>query len=223
MAVGWWPDRGPTVEANRRNSPVIHADRCRVPDCSESERNVRCDLRHIWPLLLWGDVVPSILIGGVGAARGSTLGDLESAAPVRSIGWDLAGDLEGEMPVHAADGDVEDRDTTGLERQGHVDGMVEEEEVADLEADDLAGRRRARAEPGRRHHVRRADVCLHPPVIFGDVERPGPRTTIFSFVVHRTEAGWRCASAQNTDVVPGKETHIVDDTGAFGSVDYRTR
>ena len=57
----------------------------------------------------------------------------------------------------------------------------------------------------------------------GDVEEPGPRTTIFSFVVHRTESGWRCASAQNTDVVPGKETHIIDDTGALGSVDYRTR
>ncbi|MEM1041403.1 MAG: SgcJ/EcaC family oxidoreductase [Bacteroidota bacterium] len=57
----------------------------------------------------------------------------------------------------------------------------------------------------------------------GTVEHPGPRTTVFSFVLHRTDAGWRCASAQNTDVVPGKETHIVDDAGAFGSVDYRTR
>lgn len=57
----------------------------------------------------------------------------------------------------------------------------------------------------------------------GDVEQPGPRTTVLSFVVHRTETGWRCASAQNTEVVPGKETHIVDDAGALGSVDYRTR
>ena len=57
----------------------------------------------------------------------------------------------------------------------------------------------------------------------GEVEQPGPRTTVFSFVVHRTEDGWSCASAQNTDVVPGKETHIVDDAGAFGSADYRAR
>ncbi len=57
----------------------------------------------------------------------------------------------------------------------------------------------------------------------GAVEQPGPRTTIFSFVVHRTDAGWRCASAQNTEVVPGKETHLVDDAGTLGSVDYRTR
>ena len=57
----------------------------------------------------------------------------------------------------------------------------------------------------------------------GEVAAPGTRTTIFSFVVYRTGDRWSCASAQNTDVVPGKETHIVDDTGAFGSVDYRTR
>ncbi len=57
----------------------------------------------------------------------------------------------------------------------------------------------------------------------GAVEQPGPRTTIFSFVVHRTDAGWRCASAHNTEVVPGKETHIVDDAGTLASVDYRTR
>ncbi len=56
-----------------------------------------------------------------------------------------------------------------------------------------------------------------------EVARPGPRTTIFSFVVHRTDGRWRCASAQNTDIVPGQETHIVDDAGRFGSVDYRSR
>ena len=57
----------------------------------------------------------------------------------------------------------------------------------------------------------------------GDVEQPGARTTVFSFVVHRTEETWSCASAHNTDVVPGRETHIVDDAGRFGAVDYRTR
>ncbi len=57
----------------------------------------------------------------------------------------------------------------------------------------------------------------------GEVRRPGARTTVFSFVVHRTSAGWRCASAQNTDIVPGMETHIVDGDGRFGAVDYRSR
>ena len=57
----------------------------------------------------------------------------------------------------------------------------------------------------------------------GAVEQPGARTTIFSFVVHRTGATWSCASAQNTDIVPGKETHLVDDAGRFGAVDYRQR
>ena len=57
----------------------------------------------------------------------------------------------------------------------------------------------------------------------GAVEQPGARTTIFSFVVHRTGATWSCASAQNTDIVPGKDTHLVDDAGRFGAVDYRQR
>lgn len=55
----------------------------------------------------------------------------------------------------------------------------------------------------------------------GEVERPQARTTIFSFVVHRTPEGWRCASAQNTDVVPGAETNVIDASGRFRAVDYR--
>jgi uncharacterized protein (TIGR02246 family) len=55
------------------------------------------------------------------------------------------------------------------------------------------------------------------------VANPGMRTTIFSFVVHRTPEGWSCASAQNTDVVPGRETNIIDDEGGIRSVDYRER
>ena len=54
-----------------------------------------------------------------------------------------------------------------------------------------------------------------------DVERPRPRTTIFSFVVHRTGERWSCASAQNTDVVPGMETHVIDQSGRLRAVDYR--
>ena len=54
-----------------------------------------------------------------------------------------------------------------------------------------------------------------------DQPAPGPRTTVFSFVVHRTPDGWRCASAQNTDVVPGMETHLRGEDGALRAVDYR--
>ena len=57
--------------------------------------------------------------------------------------------------------------------------------------------------------------------------RPQPRTTVFSFVVHRigSDTGpgtrWSCASAQNTDVVPGMETHLADADGTLRAVDYR--
>lgn len=67
-----------------------------------------------------------------------------------------------------------------------------------------------------------ARMRLHDQTPIDDVERPQSRTTIFSFVVHRTPEGWRCASAQNTDVVPGAETNVIDASGRFRSVDYRT-
>lgn len=51
-------------------------------------------------------------------------------------------------------------------------------------------------------------------------DQPEMRFNIFTFVVHKTEDGWRCAAAQNTDIVPGKETNIVKD-GKIGAVDYR--
>ncbi|MGM0581604.1 MAG: SgcJ/EcaC family oxidoreductase [Bacteroidota bacterium] len=48
------------------------------------------------------------------------------------------------------------------------------------------------------------------------------RNTIFTFVVHQNDDGnWSCASAQNTDIVPGKETHIVDKDGNIEALDYR--
>lgn len=55
----------------------------------------------------------------------------------------------------------------------------------------------------------------------GGVARPKPRRNIFTFVTRRTAQGWRCASAHNTDVVPGKETNITDENGRLRSVDYR--
>ncbi len=54
-----------------------------------------------------------------------------------------------------------------------------------------------------------------------DLPRPGRRVTIFSFVVSLGEAGWRCVSAQNTDVVPGAETFLRDPQGGLRAVDYR--
>jgi len=53
-----------------------------------------------------------------------------------------------------------------------------------------------------------------------DDKTPETRQTIFSFVVHKSGDSWSCASAQNTDIVPGKETHIVRDA-EFEAVDYR--
>ncbi len=54
------------------------------------------------------------------------------------------------------------------------------------------------------------------------VEAPGPRQTIFFFVVHRTPRGWRCAAAHNTDVVPAAETNVLDDEGRLRPVSYGT-
>ena len=47
----------------------------------------------------------------------------------------------------------------------------------------------------------------------------GPRQTILSFTLQRTSEGWQAVAAQNTDVVPGKETHLND--GTLTAVDYR--
>jgi uncharacterized protein (TIGR02246 family) len=57
----------------------------------------------------------------------------------------------------------------------------------------------------------------------GTIKRPGSRTNIISFVVHRTAGGeWRCASAHNTDVVPRMETNVIDDDGRLRSANYRS-
>lgn len=57
----------------------------------------------------------------------------------------------------------------------------------------------------------------------GQVEgqKPAVRHTILSFVVHKGENGWSCASAQNTDIVPHMETNLVEADGTFRSVSYR--
>jgi hypothetical protein len=38
----------------------------------------------------------------------------------------------------------------------------------------------------------------------GEVTTPRPRSNVMSFIVHRTPAGWRCASAHTTDRRRGK-------------------
>jgi uncharacterized protein (TIGR02246 family) len=55
------------------------------------------------------------------------------------------------------------------------------------------------------------------------VTAPQGRQNIFSFVVQRTPEGWRCASAHNTDIIPGMETNVIDDDGGFRAVNYRHR
>ncbi|WGH79836.1 SgcJ/EcaC family oxidoreductase [Jannaschia ovalis] len=53
-----------------------------------------------------------------------------------------------------------------------------------------------------------------------DGTEAGARRTIFSFVLHRRDDGWTCVSAQNTDVVPGAETHLAHG-GTLTPTDYR--
>jgi uncharacterized protein (TIGR02246 family) len=56
----------------------------------------------------------------------------------------------------------------------------------------------------------------------GGVEAPQRRRSLFSFVVHHTPHGWRCASAHNTDIAPGMETNVIGADGRLRPVDYRT-
>ena len=48
----------------------------------------------------------------------------------------------------------------------------------------------------------------------------GPRHTILSFVMERRAGGWLCVSAQNTDIVPGRETFEATGGGLVAR-DYR--
>lgn len=53
-----------------------------------------------------------------------------------------------------------------------------------------------------------------------DGSAAGRRTTILVFVCRKGPDGWICVTAQNTDVVPGAETHVADGSG-LGTADYR--
>lgn len=67
-----------------------------------------------------------------------------------------------------------------------------------------------------------AQMILSGQTPIGTIKEPGSRTTILSFVVHRADGGWRCASAQNTDVIRGMETNVLSEDGTFRSANYRT-
>ncbi|WP_232296864.1 SgcJ/EcaC family oxidoreductase [Microscilla marina] len=54
-----------------------------------------------------------------------------------------------------------------------------------------------------------------------DITQPQSRQNVISFVAYRQSLGWVAVSAHNTDIIPGKETNIVDESGNITSVDYR--
>lgn len=51
----------------------------------------------------------------------------------------------------------------------------------------------------------------------GTAPQPGLRTTIVSFVVHRSGDRWLCASAHTTDVIPQIPTTLIDEAGVSRS------
>jgi len=67
-----------------------------------------------------------------------------------------------------------------------------------------------------------AQMTLSGQTSIGTIMKPGPRRTIFSCVVHRVRDRWQCASAQNTDIVPGMETNVVGNDGRLRSANYQT-
>ena len=56
-----------------------------------------------------------------------------------------------------------------------------------------------------------------------DIHSPMDRNNIFTFVCSKTEGFWLCEAAHNTDVVPGKETNIVNARGELMAIDYRKK
>ena len=54
----------------------------------------------------------------------------------------------------------------------------------------------------------------------GNIDNPGTRRNIFTFVMEKHEKGWICVAAHNTDIIPGKETNIVDSQNQVRPIDY---
>lgn len=49
----------------------------------------------------------------------------------------------------------------------------------------------------------------------------GTRETMFLFVLRKSGGQWLCESAQNTDIIFGKQTNIRDEKGELKSVSYK--
>src|SRR5690554_326263 len=56
-----------------------------------------------------------------------------------------------------------------------------------------------------------------------EVEIADKRETIFLFVAKKINGHWLCESAQNTDIVFGKQTNIRDEDGNLMAVNYKER
>ena len=67
-----------------------------------------------------------------------------------------------------------------------------------------------------------AAITLSGQTAIAAIKQPGSRRSIFSFVAHTVGDRWLCASAHNTDVVPGMETHILGEDGSFRAATYRS-
>lgn len=55
------------------------------------------------------------------------------------------------------------------------------------------------------------------------VNRAGIRETMFLFVVRKQNDQWLCESAQNTDIVSGKQTYIRDEAGDLKPISYQEK
>lgn len=56
-----------------------------------------------------------------------------------------------------------------------------------------------------------------------DVQQVGNRETMFLFVLRKENGFWLCESAQNTDIIFGKQTNIRDEKGELKSVSYKEK
>lgn len=56
-----------------------------------------------------------------------------------------------------------------------------------------------------------------------EVDNAGPRKTLFLFVARKVNNEWLCESAQNTDIILGKQTNIRDENGNLKSVSYKEK
>jgi uncharacterized protein (TIGR02246 family) len=56
-----------------------------------------------------------------------------------------------------------------------------------------------------------------------EVGSAGKRETMFLFVVRKADGQWLCESAQNTDIIFGKQTNIRDEEGNLKAVSYKEK